>query len=177
PPLTKLLVTLSMMMFGGLHGGDNAAGWRFLDVVFGAFVIVLLYVFAKRITGSVVFATIATSFFLFDGMHFVQSRIATPEGFVVFFSLAAVYAFYRFWIAAQVNVRKASPPAQERGAVVAGALALAIGGAIGIFLTVAAYHRSAFGPVTIYTVFGTAVSLVIASALYLLARLLLLPRL
>ncbi|HEY8320814.1 MAG TPA: phospholipid carrier-dependent glycosyltransferase [Candidatus Baltobacteraceae bacterium] len=176
PPLTKLLVTLSMMLFGGLHGGDNATGWRFLDVVFGALVIVLLYVFAKRITGSVVFATIATSFFLFDGMHFVQSRIATPEGFVVFFSLAAVYAFYRFWIAAQANVRKASPPAQEWAAVVAGVVSLAIGGGIGLFLTMTAYHRSAFGPVSIYAVFGLAVSLVIASGLYLLARLLILPK-
>lgn len=177
PPLTKLLVTASMMLFGGLHGGDNAAGWRFLDVLFGAFVIVLLYVFAKRITGSVVFATIATGFFLFDGMHFVQSRIATPEGFVVFFSLAAVYAFYRFWISAQVNVRKATSRLEETGAVVAGVVSVVVGGIVGSILAFVAYHRSVTGPVTIYIVFGTAVALCIASGLYLLARLFILPRL
>ncbi len=124
PPFSKLLVTLSVMLFGGMphgHGlggwtglnaiighmpnGDNSYGWRFLDVVFGALVVMLLYAFAKRITGSTVFAAIAAVLLSLDGMHFVQSRIATPEGFVVFFSLLAVYAFYRFWIASQTNER------------------------------------------------------------------------
>lgn len=106
PPLSKLLVTLSVLLNGGLNGGDNAHGWRFLDVVFGALVVMLLYAFAKRITGSTLFATIAAAFLTFDGMHFVQSRIATPEGFVVVFSLGAIYAFYRFWIASQVEERR-----------------------------------------------------------------------
>lgn len=105
PPFSKLLVTLSVMLFGGLAHGDNAYGWRFLDVLFGAFVVMLLYAFAKRITGSTLFSSLATLFLICDGMHFVQSRIATPEGFVVVFSLAAVYAFYRFLIAAQVEER------------------------------------------------------------------------
>ncbi|HTU71004.1 MAG TPA: phospholipid carrier-dependent glycosyltransferase [Candidatus Baltobacteraceae bacterium] len=105
PPLTKLLVTLSVMLFGGLAHGDNSYGWRFLDVLFGAFVVMLLYAFAKRVTGSTVFSAIAAFLLICDGMHFVQSRIGTPEGFVVVFSLGAVYAFYRFWIASQVEAR------------------------------------------------------------------------
>jgi dolichyl-phosphate-mannose--protein O-mannosyl transferase/Gpi18-like mannosyltransferase len=105
PPLSKLLITLSTMLFGGLAHGDDSYGWRFLNVVFGALAIMLLYVFAKRVLRSSVFAAIAAALFTFDGMHFVQSRIATPEGFVVVFSLAAVYAFHRFWIAAQVEER------------------------------------------------------------------------
>ena len=124
PPLSKLLITFSMMLFGGMpagHGlggwtglnafighmtnGDNSYGWRFLDVVFGALVVMLLFAFAKRITGSTLFATIAALLLTFDGMHFVQSRIATPEGFVVFFATLAVYAFYRFWISSQVGER------------------------------------------------------------------------
>ena len=74
-------------------------------MVFGALVVMLLYVFAKRVTGSTLFATIAALLLTFDGMHFVQSRIATPEGFVVFFATLAVYAFYRFWISSQVGER------------------------------------------------------------------------
>jgi dolichyl-phosphate-mannose--protein O-mannosyl transferase/Gpi18-like mannosyltransferase len=124
PPLTKLLVTFSMMLFGGMpkgHGmggwtflngivghmtnGDNSYGWRFLDVVFGALVVMLLYAFAKRITGSTPFAAVAALLLSFDGMHFVQSRIATPEGFVVFFATLVTYAFYRFWISSQVGDR------------------------------------------------------------------------
>ncbi|MEO6836273.1 MAG: phospholipid carrier-dependent glycosyltransferase [Candidatus Tumulicola sp.] len=124
PPLTKLLVTISMMLFGGMphgHGlggwtglnafighmssGDNSYGWRFLDVVFGALVVMLLYAFAKRITGSTFFASVAALLLTADGMHFVQSRIATPEGFVIFFATLATYAFYRFWIGSQVGDR------------------------------------------------------------------------
>ncbi len=124
PPLSKLLITLSIMLFGGMphgHGlggwtflnafvgylpnGDNSYGWRFLDVVFGALVVMLLYAFAKRVTGSTLFATVTALLLTFDGMHFVQSRIATPEGFVVFFATLAVYAFYRFWISSQVGER------------------------------------------------------------------------
>ncbi len=124
PPLTKLLVTISMMLFGGMphgHGlggwtglnaivghmknGDNAYGWRFLDVVFGALVVMLLYAFAKRITGSTLFAALAALLLTADGMHFVQSRIATPEGFVIFFATLATYAFYRFWISSQAGER------------------------------------------------------------------------
>ncbi len=98
PPLAKLIVTFSTMLFGGLARGDNAAGWRFLDVVFSALAVGVLYALARRVTGSTLFAALAALFFTFDGMHFVQSRIATPEGIVVFFSLCALYGLYRFWL-------------------------------------------------------------------------------
>ena len=105
PPLTKLVITFSMMLFGGMHGlGDTAAGWRFMNLVVGAVMVLLLYCFAKRILGSTLFASIAASFLLFDGFHFAQSRIATPEITVAFFSLLTVYTFYRYWLASQVRI-------------------------------------------------------------------------
>jgi dolichyl-phosphate-mannose--protein O-mannosyl transferase len=113
PPLTKLVVTLSMMLFGGLHGlGDTALGWRFLNVVVGALMCGVLYVFAKRLTGSTLFASIATGMLLFDGFHYVQSRIATPEITVAFFSLTTLYAFYRVWTASAA--RRGKVPAFSR---------------------------------------------------------------
>jgi dolichyl-phosphate-mannose--protein O-mannosyl transferase len=113
PPLTKLVVTLSMMLFGGLNGlGDTALGWRFLNVVVGALMCGVLYVFAKRLTGSTLFASIATGMLLFDGFHYVQSRIATPEITVAFFSLTTLYAFYRVWTASAA--RRARVPAFSR---------------------------------------------------------------
>jgi len=51
PPIAKLLITLSTVMFG-----DNSYGWRFLDVVFGALAVWLLYALLKRVTGSTLFA-------------------------------------------------------------------------------------------------------------------------
>jgi dolichyl-phosphate-mannose--protein O-mannosyl transferase/Gpi18-like mannosyltransferase len=179
PPLSKLLITLSVMLFGGMpagHGlggwtglnaivghmanGDNSYGWRFLDVVFGALVVVLLYYFAKRITGSTVFATIAALLLSFDGMHFVQSRIGTPEGFVVFFATLAVYAFYRFWISSQVGERAhvEVPPwgfAAGAGLAVLGGLGVA---AIG--RAAAAFDTATFVIVTLY----------VACGLYLIVR-------
>jgi dolichyl-phosphate-mannose--protein O-mannosyl transferase len=128
PPLTKLIITLSMVLFGGMHRlGDTPWGWRFGDVVFGALVVVLVFAFGKRLTGSTAFAAIAALLLTFDGMHFVQSRIATPEGIVVFFSLAAVYAFYRFWIAEQVSLRRFDGANERYGAIACAGLAIAIG--------------------------------------------------
>ncbi|MBV9333034.1 MAG: phospholipid carrier-dependent glycosyltransferase [Candidatus Eremiobacteraeota bacterium] len=186
PPLSKLLITLSIMLFGGMpkgHGlggwtflngivghlsnGDNAYGWRFLDVVFGALVVMLLYVFAKRVTGSTVFATITALLLTFDGMHFVQSRIATPEGFVVFFATLAVYAFYRFWISSQVAERDyvAVPP---WGFGVGAAASLAVGSIFGQIC------RLAWGYDAASTVILT---LYVACLCYLLVRYLVFPRL
>ena len=121
PPLTKLLITLSTVLFGGMPGGDNSHGWRFLDVVFGAAMVWLLYVLAKRITRSSLFAGYAAALLALDGMHFVQSRIATPEGFVGFFSLATLYTFYRYWIAADLPIPDEPEPPIRLRLLVAGA--------------------------------------------------------
>ncbi|HEY1428268.1 MAG TPA: phospholipid carrier-dependent glycosyltransferase, partial [Candidatus Tumulicola sp.] len=180
PPLTKLLVTLSIALFGGMphghglggwtflngilghmSGGDNSYGWRFLDVVFGALVVMLLYVFAKRITGSTPFAAIAALLLTCDGMHFVQSRIATPEGFVVFFATLATYAFYRFWLASQVAERRYVD-------VPAWAFAAAAGISIVAGLIVALLGHAVLGFDTASTVITTSY---IACAAYLLIRL------
>ena len=180
PPFSKLLVTLSVMLFGGMpagHGlggwpglnsivghmtsGDNSYGWRFLDVVFGALVVMLLYAFAKRVTGSTMFATIASAFLLFDGMHFVQSRIATPEGFVVFFAAFATYAFYRFWIASQVEERAhVNVPDM--------AYALGVGGSILAGLAVAGIWKSLWNQLDAATFVVAA--LYVALGTYLLVR-------
>ncbi|HET9029560.1 MAG TPA: phospholipid carrier-dependent glycosyltransferase [Candidatus Aquilonibacter sp.] len=167
PPLSKLLVTLSTMLMGGLAHGDNTYGWRFLDVVFGALVVMLLFAFAKRITRSSAFATLAAAFLMFDGMHFVQSRIATPEGFVVLFSLAAVYAFYRFWIASQVEERKhvVVPPLAFAGAVVValicGVIVVGIWDAIWLHIP---------NPGKLDTASSIIITLYVALGVYLLAR-------
>ncbi len=105
PPLTKLVVTLSMMLFGGLRGlGDTAAGWRFLNLVVGALMVLVMYCFAKRLFGSTGWATVAGALLVLDGFHYAQARIATPEITVAFFTLLTLYAFYRFWLASQVRV-------------------------------------------------------------------------
>lgn len=142
PPLTKLLIALSMLLFGGVHSplGNTGWGWRFLNVVVGAALVYLIYVFAKRITNSSVFASIAAALLVFDGFHFTQSRIATPEITVAFFSLLILYAFYRYWQQIDSEPQPATPriPLLAMGAIlsiVAGALV-----AFGVFGALA--HQS-----------------------------------
>ena len=109
PPLTKLIITLSMLIIGHGNGlsavADSGFGWRFLNIVIGALTVGVLYAFAKYLTRSTLFATIAAGMLLLDGFHYVQSRIATPEITVAFFSLCTLFAFYRLWICAQVARR------------------------------------------------------------------------
>ena len=134
PPLSKLLITASMLLFGGLHGlGDTAVGWRFGNVVVGALTVGLIYVFAKRLTASTLFASLAALMLALDGFHYVQSRIATPEITVAFFSLLTLYAFYRLWVGAQIARRV---PLRSR----AGAIAFAATMAVGVVAAAAAWY-------------------------------------
>ncbi len=162
PPLTKLIITLSTMLFGG----DNSHGWRFLDVVFGALAIVVIYAFAKRLTRSTLFASFAAVLLIADGMHFVQSRIATPEGIVVVFALGSLYAFYRYWIASQSTIRAYEPRTLARAGVSV-ICALAGGSILSAILTLPFHQsRAAFVVMGLYLAFG----------LYLVLRLAIIPR-
>lgn len=177
PPLTKLIITLSTMLFGGMPGGDHPAGWRFLDVLFGAIAVVIIYAFARRLTRSSLFASVAALLFVADCMHFVQSRIATPEGIVIVFSLGTLYAFYRFWIASQATVRAYEPRTIVRSLYsLAGALVL---GCISAWLTVRFGNPPGTTPLPDWI---TPVSFVVCTAYfgcgwYLLMRLVVVPRL
>jgi Gpi18-like mannosyltransferase len=126
PPLTKLIIALSTWMF---HS-DSSTGWRFLNLVVGALMVFVMYMFAKRLTGSTLFAAVGAGLLTLDGMHYTQSRIATPEITVAFFSLLTLYAFYRFWLASRVRVAPAlgavAGLARHEGVWLAGATALAI---------------------------------------------------
>lgn len=168
PPLTKLLIALSMLLFGGVHShlGNSGAGWRFLNLVAGAAIVYLIYVFAKRITGSSVFASIAAALLILDGFHFTQSRIATPEITVAFFSLLILYAFYRYWDAAMLR-----PPANEpRPLVLAvGAAACVAAGAIVAFGGIGAMEHQSRSAVLLMWAF-------VALAAYAAFRLCLRPR-
>jgi len=73
----------------------------------------------------------------------VQSRIATPEITVAFFSLLTLYAFYRLWLATQVAARAVLDDKPARRAF---ALTLAIGC---VAAAVAAFAAPSLGPIKI----------------------------
>ncbi len=110
PPFTKLLIGLSMLLFGGTHGlGDTSWGWRFLNVVVGALECIVIYAFAKRLTGKTWLAALAGLLLTFEGFHYVESRIATGEITISTLSLIVLYALYRYVLAAQVRVKPIVP--------------------------------------------------------------------
>jgi dolichyl-phosphate-mannose-protein mannosyltransferase len=135
PPLTKLIVALSMLMFG-----DNSYGWRFLNIVIGAATVYLLYVFAKRLTASTPFANVAALLLVFDGFHYTQSRIATPEITVAFISLLILYTFYRYWCDVDAAADAPAPP--WIWPVLAGAVSLLLGAALSYAVIGAWAHQS-----------------------------------
>jgi dolichyl-phosphate-mannose--protein O-mannosyl transferase len=166
PPLTKLLIALSMLLFGGIPHGDTAYGWRFLNVVIGAALVFLLYVFAKRLTKSTPFACIAAALMVFDGFHFTQSRIATPEITVAFFSLLILYSFYRYWTAVAQDDRNDTPPASSLVPIAIFAILIGLGVSIGVIGILAHQSPPAVDVMAAFCVF----------TMYAAARLLLRPR-
>jgi dolichyl-phosphate-mannose--protein O-mannosyl transferase len=110
PPFTKLVIALSMLLFGGLKGlGNTSYGWRFLNVVIGSLECMVIYAFAKRLTGKSWLAVCAAALLAFDGFHYVEERLSTGEITISVLALIALYALYRYLLAAQVRVKPIVP--------------------------------------------------------------------
>lgn len=87
PPLSKLLMAGGM----ALLGEDSPFGWRLFGALAGVGSIFFIYLLAKRLFRSEI-AGLASGFLMvFEGLFFVQSRIATPDTYLLFFILGAVY--------------------------------------------------------------------------------------
>ncbi len=110
PPFTKLVIAFSMLLFGGLHGvGDTGVGWRFLNVVIGSLECLVLYAFAKRLTGKTWLAATGAGLLALDGFHFAEQRIATGEITIATLALLVLYSLYRYLLAAQARVKPLIP--------------------------------------------------------------------
>lgn len=91
PHLGKCLIALGIKMFG-----MTPFGMRFFSAIFGILFIPLMYIFAKRLLGSTLIATVAGFLITFDCMHYALSRIATIDIFVAFFIVASYYFMYEY---------------------------------------------------------------------------------
>ncbi|MEU4017371.1 phospholipid carrier-dependent glycosyltransferase [Microbacterium sp. NPDC028030] len=86
PPLGKWLIALGM----AIGGPDNSAGWRLATAVLGTGSVLLVYLIARRLSGSIVVATVAGTLLAIDGLSIVMSRIALLDGILTFFLLLGV---------------------------------------------------------------------------------------
>jgi dolichyl-phosphate-mannose-protein mannosyltransferase len=82
PPLAKWLIGVGIRMFG-----FTPAGWRVAPLVAGTLSVAILYLLARRLLGSTLAASLAAGLLAFDFLHFVMSRTAMLDVFVVFFGL------------------------------------------------------------------------------------------
>lgn len=112
PPLSKLFMAAGQGLFGQAEAGtDNGCwnedrdedkrnnpdwiyspiGWRFFGALFGVGAVLFAYLIAKRLFHSEIAGLAAAFILTFEGLALVQSRIATPDTYVLFFMLGTVY--------------------------------------------------------------------------------------
>jgi dolichyl-phosphate-mannose--protein O-mannosyl transferase len=83
PPLGKWMIAAGEQVFG-----YNALGWRISAAVIGTLSILVVILVAQRLFRSTVMACAAGLLVALDGMHFVLSRAALLDIFLMFFVIA-----------------------------------------------------------------------------------------
>ncbi|KJL28867.1 dolichyl-phosphate-mannose--protein mannosyltransferase [Microbacterium oxydans] len=86
PPLGKWLIALGM----AIGGPDDSVGWRLATALLGTASVLLVFLIARLLTGSLAFATVAGTLLAVDGLSIVMSRIALLDGILTFFVLLGV---------------------------------------------------------------------------------------
>lgn len=86
PPLGKVFIMLGIALFG-----MNGFGWRVAGALFGAGMVPVLYLLARRLFKRPWLAFTAAALFALDTLRFSQSRIATIDVYGTFFILLSAY--------------------------------------------------------------------------------------
>jgi dolichyl-phosphate-mannose-protein mannosyltransferase len=85
PPLAKWLISI-----GFATGRFSPTTWRLSALLAGALVVVLVFLCAERLSGSIFVGLVASAFVLTDGIAHFAGRYAHLDGFVVLFSTGAL---------------------------------------------------------------------------------------
>lgn len=91
PPLGKLIMTIPMNWLG-----MTPFSYRLMGNVAGTLMLIVIYIFGKRLFGETKYAAVAAILLAADGMHFVQTRIGTVDSFLVLFILLAYLFMYQY---------------------------------------------------------------------------------
>jgi dolichyl-phosphate-mannose-protein mannosyltransferase len=84
PPFGKWMIAFGELLFGA-----TPFGWRFAAALCGTLSVLILCRVARRMTGSTLLGCMAGLLLALDGLHFVTSRAALLDIFVMFWILAA----------------------------------------------------------------------------------------
>jgi len=89
PPLGMLLIGLGILLFG-----MNTVGWRIVPDISGVILLVVMYVFAKKVFKSRIAAIFSSLLLALDFMHFSLSRMASIDPFsTLFITLEVLFLF------------------------------------------------------------------------------------
>ena len=91
PPLGKILMSLSVAVFG-----MTPFGWRFAGALAGILMLPGMYLLGKQLTKKTGIAVLACLFMALDCMHLTQTQIATIDSFPVLFIIFAYFFMLRF---------------------------------------------------------------------------------
>lgn len=100
PPLGKLLMTFSIMIFG-----MTPFGWRFAGALAGVLMLPGMYLLGKQLTGRRWMGLLSLLLMAFDFMHFTQTRIATIDSFVTLFIIYAYFFMFRYIMQDPIRTR------------------------------------------------------------------------
>ena len=101
PPLGKLLMAIPMLFMG-----MTTFAYRLMGNIAGILMIPTIYVFAKMMFKETRYSVLAAIIMAADGMHFVQTRLGTADGFLVLFIMLEYLFMYRYIISEDKPLRK-----------------------------------------------------------------------
>lgn len=84
PPLGKIIISIPISLFG-----MTPFNYRVMGNIAGILMIVVMYFIGKELFKKEHYGVVAAAIMALDGMHFVQTRIATVDSFLVLFCLLA----------------------------------------------------------------------------------------
>jgi predicted membrane-bound dolichyl-phosphate-mannose-protein mannosyltransferase len=90
PPLSKLFITLGILLFG-----DNPFGWRSFSILFGAICIVLFYLVCRRLGMPTWALFLATFLLALENLSYVQASVAMLDVYSLAFMLLAFWLYLR----------------------------------------------------------------------------------
>lgn len=91
PPLGKLLISIPIKLFG-----MTTFSYRFMGNLAGILMIPVIFCFAKILFRKTKYGILAASIIAVDGMHFVQTRIATVDSFLTLFVMLEYLFMFKY---------------------------------------------------------------------------------
>ncbi len=91
PPLGKILISIGTLLFG-----TTPFGFRFMGALVGILMLPFVYLLGRDIGKSRFLGGFAAFLFAFDFMHFTQTRLATIDVYITFFTILMFFFMYRY---------------------------------------------------------------------------------